>query len=37
MDELAPLLLEHLASEGEHTRAREYIFSVGKSLGLSFE
>ena len=37
MDEPAPLLLEHLASEEEYTQAREHIFSVGKGLGLSFE
>ncbi|HDZ21832.1 hypothetical protein LCGC14_0225610 [marine sediment metagenome] len=37
MDEPAPLLLEHLASEEEYTQARQHIVSVGKGLGLSFE
>jgi len=32
----APLMLEHLHSEAEYTRGREYIQGVAKSLGLSF-
>jgi sugar phosphate isomerase/epimerase len=32
----APLMLEHLHSEGEYTRGREYIQGVARSLGLSF-
>ena len=32
----APLMLEHLHSEEEYTRGREYIQGVARSLGLSF-
>lgn len=32
----APLMLEHLHSEGDYTRGREYIQNVARSLGLSF-
>ena len=33
----APLMLEHLRTAEEYDQAREYIFSVGKELGISFE
>ncbi len=32
----APLMLEHLHSEEEYTRGRQYIQGVARSLGLSF-
>lgn len=32
----APLMLEHLHSEEEYTKGRQYIQGVAKSLGLSF-
>jgi sugar phosphate isomerase/epimerase len=32
----APLMLEHLHSEEEYTKGREYIQGVARSLGLSF-
>lgn len=32
----APLLIEHLSSQEEYDLAREYIFSVGKEIGISF-
>ena len=32
----APLMLEHLHSEEEYTRGRQYIQDVARSLGLSF-
>ena len=32
----APLLIEHLKTAEEYTQAREYIFSVGKEIGISF-
>jgi sugar phosphate isomerase/epimerase len=31
-----PLMIEHLSTEEEFTLAREYIFSVGKEIGISF-
>lgn len=31
-----PLLLEHLSTAEEYDLAREYIFSVGKEIGISF-
>ena len=31
-----PLMIEHLSTEEEFTLAREYIFSVGKEIGVSF-
>jgi sugar phosphate isomerase/epimerase len=33
----APLMLEHLHNETEYTQGREYIQSVARGLGLSFE
>ena len=32
----APLMMEHLNSEEEYTRGREYIQGVARSVGLSF-
>ena len=32
----APLLIEHLKTSEEYNLAREYIFSVGKEIGVSF-
>ena len=32
----APLLIEHLKTAEEYDLAREYIFSVGKDIGISF-
>ena len=32
----APLLIEHLKTNEEYALAREYIFSVGKEIGISF-
>lgn len=32
----APLLIEHLKTAEEYDLAREYIFSVGKEIGISF-
>lgn len=32
----APLLIEHLSSKEEYDLAREYIFSVGREIGISF-
>jgi sugar phosphate isomerase/epimerase len=32
----APLLIEHLKTAEEYDLAREYIFSVGKEIGVSF-
>lgn len=32
----APLLIEHLGTQEEYDLAREYIFSVGKEIGISF-
>jgi hypothetical protein len=32
----APLMLEHLHSEEEYTKGREYIQGIARSLGLSF-
>jgi sugar phosphate isomerase/epimerase len=31
-----PLMLEHLASDQEYDQARDYIFQVGKQVGVSF-
>ena len=33
----APLLIEHLKTAEEYDLAREYIFSVGKEIGVSFQ
>ncbi|MGQ9607779.1 MAG: sugar phosphate isomerase/epimerase family protein [bacterium] len=32
----APLLIEHLSTAEEYDLAREYIFSIGKEIGISF-
>jgi sugar phosphate isomerase/epimerase len=32
----APLMIEHLSSAEEYDLAREYIFSVGEKIGISF-
>jgi sugar phosphate isomerase/epimerase len=32
----APLLIEHLSSQDEYDLARDYIFSVGKEIGVPF-
>jgi sugar phosphate isomerase/epimerase len=32
----APLLMEHLKGSEEYDKAREYIFSVGEEIGISF-
>jgi len=32
----APLLIEHLSTAEEYDKARDYIFSVGREIGISF-
>jgi sugar phosphate isomerase/epimerase len=32
-----PLMIEHMKGAEEYDRSREYVFRLGKELGISFE